>query len=753
EVRLMEDVAERVAQTIDQMRAADETQLALAQTRAQARSLARLNEISEELSRALDEGQVYHTIAQRVTEVWEASRSSVVLLDPDGETVSIFVLYGSEDVIPAGHKLPVHNSMIGTAIREGQIMFTSDLRGSDWVDLKELEAQGMRSAMSAPITVSNEVIGTLNVATEQYNAFKESDRNLMRQIVSLVGGTLEISRLFEQIATRATELQTVAEVSAEAASTLDANVLLKEVADLTKERFEHYHAHIYLLDAHSGQLKLTAGAGAIGDQMVQSGHSISLNNTHSLVARAARESAGVISSDVGHDLNFLPNPMLPLTRSEMAIPLIVGQEVIGVLDVQSQISNRFSDEDMRVHTTLAEQIAVAVRNARSYQEVQSTQVLLQNIINTTPDWIFIKDLDHRFLLVNQAFADAFGTTTDYFVGKDDMDLGVPAEFVFGDPARGIRGFRADDQEVLKTGNVLHIPEDYVTDKDGKEHILDTRKFPLYDAQGNVYALLGFGHDITPLREVQADLEKRARELEIVAEVSARAAAELSTDSLLQSIADLTKEGFDLYHAHIYLMDDEGETLVLAAGAGSVGHQMVTEGRLIPLSRQQSIVARAARELSSVISNDTRVDPNFLSHPLLPNTHSELAVPMVVGDEVIGVLDVQSSERNRFTDVDARIIRTLAEQVAVAIQNARLYAEQVETAERLREVDRLKSEFLASMSHELRTPLNSIIGYAEVILDGIDGPINEDVDEDVSAIYSSGKLLLNLINDILDLAKI
>ena len=345
EVRLMEDVAERVAQTIDQMRAADETQLALAQTRAQARSLARLNEISEELSRALDEGQVYHTIAQRVTEVWEASRSSVVLLDPDGETASIFVLYGSEDVIPAGHKLPVHNSMIGTAIREGQIMFTSDLRGSDWVDLKELEAQGMRSAMSAPITVSNEVIGTLNVATEQYNAFKESDRNLMRQIVSLVGGTLEISRLFEQIATRATELQTVAEVSAEAASTLDANVLLKEVADLTKERFEHYHAHIYLLDAHSGQLKLTAGAGAIGDQMVQSGHSISLNNTHSLVARAARESAGVISSDVGHDLNFLPNPMLPLTRSEMAIPLIVGQEVIGVLDVQSQISNRFSDEE------------------------------------------------------------------------------------------------------------------------------------------------------------------------------------------------------------------------------------------------------------------------------------------------------------------------------------------------------------------------------------------------------------------------
>jgi signal transduction histidine kinase len=139
--------------------------------------------------------------------------------------------------------------------------------------------------------------------------------------------------------------------------------------------------------------------------------------------------------------------------------------------------------------------------------------------------------------------------------------------------------------------------------------------------------------------------------------------------------------------------------------------------------------------------------------MLPRTKSELATPMIIGNQLLGVLDVQSDIINYFTEEDALVQATLAAQIAVAAQNAQLFGEQVEVADQLREVDRLKSEFLASMSHELRTPLNSIIGYAEVLLDGIDGELTGDMEEDVSAIHGSGKHLLNLINDILDLAKI
>jgi len=127
--------------------------------------------------------------------------------------------------------------------------------------------------------------------------------------------------------------------------------------------------------------------------------------------------------------------------------------------------------------------------------------------------------------------------------------------------------------------------------------------------------------------------------------------------------------------------------------------------------------------------------------------------MTVGDTLIGILDVQADTANHFTAEDMQINSALADQISVAVQNAQLYQGQVKIAEQLREIDRLKSEFLASMSHELRTPLNSIIGYAEVMIDGIDGELPTEAIEDVTAIHDSGHHLLTLINDILDLAKI
>ncbi len=236
-------------------------------------------------------------------------------------------------------------------------------------------------------------------------------------------------------------------------------------------------------------------------------------------------------------------------------------------------------------------------------------------------------------------------------------------------------------------------------------------------------------------------------------MSSTASTVLDPDMLLQSVVDLTKERFGLYHAHIYLADDSLSTLLLAAGAGEVGRILVGKEHFISMDAERSLVARAARERQPVILNDVRSEHDFLPNPLLPDTHAEMAVPMIVGDKVLGVFDVQSDKTSGFTDEDASIYSTLAAQVGVALQNARLYVEQAATVTQLRELDRLKSSFLANMSHELRTPLNSILGFTDVMLEGLDGNLTEFMDNDLRLIQKNGQHLLHLINDVLDMAKI
>ncbi|MCJ7433752.1 MAG: response regulator, partial [Anaerolineales bacterium] len=167
---------------------------------------------------------------------------------------------------------------------------------------------------------------------------------------------------------------------------------------------------------------------------------------------------------------------------------------------------------------------------------------------------------------------------------------------------------------------------------------------------------------------------------------------------------------------------------------------------------------------AVINNNTAKDAlSLLSHmsrdaiskpsPLLPKTSSEAGIPLRVGSRITGVLDLQSDRPDEFHPDDIAVLQTLADQIAIAIDNARSYELSQQAVREMREIDRLKSQFLANMSHELRTPLNSIIGFSRVIIKGIDGPVTELQQQDLTAIYNSGQHLLALINDILDLAKI
>ena len=210
----------------------------------------------------------------------------------------------------------------------------------------------------------------------------------------------------------------------------------------------------------------------------------------------------------------------------------------------------------------------------------------------------------------------------------------------------------------------------------------------YDAQAEISSgdeigtlASAFNGMARQIKQTLAAIAQRAAELQTVSEVSASASTLLDVDKLLWNVSNLTKERFGLYHAHIYMLNEAEDTLLLVAGAGDAGRQMVSEGRSIPIDREQSLVARAAREHRGVIVNDVRSAPEFLPHPLLPDTRSELAVPMIVNDKVIGVFDVQSDVVDQFTQENANIQTIMAAQIAVAVQNARSYVEVQAKAER------------------------------------------------------------------------
>ncbi len=167
----------------------------------------------------------------------------------------------------------------------------------------------------------------------------------------------------------------------------------------------------------------------------------------------------------------------------------------------------------------------------------------------------------------------------------------------------------------------------------------------------------------------------------------------------------------------------------------------------------SVIGKATATGKTQVIPDITQSNAYYPNPLLPETRAEIGIPLKSGDKVFGALDIQYNQDHAFSESDISVLQILADQIAVAIQNANAYELSQTAYEEMKEVDRVKSQFLANMSHELRTPLNSIIGFSRVILKGIDGPVNETQKQDLNAIYNSGQHLLTLINNILDLSKI
>ncbi len=191
-------------------------------------------------------------------------------------------------------------------------------------------------------------------------------------------------------------------------------------------------------------------------------------------------------------------------------------------------------------------------------------------------------------------------------------------------------------------------------------------------------------EIAERKRIEEDRARFTNQLRIAAEVSTQLAAILNTEDLLSKVVDLLQSRFKLYHVHVYLLDKNGDTLIMRVGSGKIGKKLRERGHVILLTRKRSLVARAARLQQTLVVGDVHADPYFMSNPLLPDTHSEVAVPLIAGDKTLGVLDLQDNRLNGFTQFDLDTFNALAGQIAIAVQNAHLFEKQKRVEKALRE---------------------------------------------------------------------
>jgi serine phosphatase RsbU (regulator of sigma subunit)/putative methionine-R-sulfoxide reductase with GAF domain len=256
--------------------------------------------------------------------------------------------------------------IIGTVARSGEEILANDVEKEPrFISIDTLPLT--RAEVSLPLKIDEEVVGVLDIQSSQADVFHEYDMLVLRSLADNIALAMEGARLYCGLQRRMDQIEAVAEVGRAVSSILDLDRLLNELVDLIRARFGYSFVHLFLMQAEKTSLIYRAGSGERSKILQKQGLSYQVNDECGIIPWVARNSLTWIANDINHDPHYRPSELPPaVTQSEMAVPIIFGEEVLGVLDVQSDEMNAFDEDDRSIFEALADTVAVAIRNATLY---------------------------------------------------------------------------------------------------------------------------------------------------------------------------------------------------------------------------------------------------------------------------------------------------------------------------------------------------------------------------------------------------